>query len=146
MDMNPKTFKPNNYYNIFPTNRDFYLLDKEEKIKDFKKTDFNDPEYICVFTENQEKKIHENIYKRKDFISDYEFVKVETNNSDAYINFIISKKKFNMGGRELRLLTEIKIKKSFMKDIFQRTNINFNTKNEIIFKELFNFKNHIFIY
>ena len=82
-----------NYYNVFPTIREFYLLDKEENIKNFKKTDMNDPEYIFIFTENENKILHENIYKRIDFVIDYDFIKVETNNPEVYINFLIPKKK-----------------------------------------------------
>ena len=44
------------------------------------------------------------------------FLKVETNNPEVYINFLIPKKKFNIG-REIRLLTEIKQRPSFMKEI-----------------------------
>ena len=95
--MNTKTYitKLNNYYNTFPKIRDFYLLDKEEKIKDFKKTDMNDPEYIFIFTESEKKEFRENIYKRKDFLSNYEFVKVETKTPDIFLNFIVPKNKFN---------------------------------------------------
>ena len=87
--------KPKNYYNVFPEIRDFYLFDKEENIKNFKKTDMKDPEYIFVYTENEKKEIHENIYKRKDFLSDYDFIKIETKNPEAYINCLIQKRKFN---------------------------------------------------
>ena len=130
------------YENIFPKSREFYLLDKEENIKNFKKTFINDPEYIFVNTENEKKEFHENIYKRKDFQKDFEFVKVQTEKSGIYINFIISKTKFstyfyNYKGREFRLLTEIKMRPSIMKEIFRRTGINFNTNKDIIFKEVF---------
>ena len=137
--MNTKTYisKPNNYYNTFPKIRDFYLLDKEEKIKDFKKTDMNDPEYIFIFTESEKKEFHEGIYKRKDFISDYDLVKIETKKSDVYLNFIVPKNRFNIGSREIRLLTEIKQRPSFIKEIYRRTTINFNTNKDIIFKEVF---------
>jgi hypothetical protein len=131
-----KDQKPNNYYNVFPVDRDFYLLDKEENIKNFKKTNMNDPEYIFVFTENEKKEFHENIFKRKDFLSDYEFLKVETKKPDVFLNFIIPKNKFNIG-REIRLLTEIKQRPSFIKEIYRRKKINFNTNNDIIFKEAF---------
>ena len=56
----------------------------------------NDPEYIFIFTESEKKEFSENIYKRKDFLIDYEFVKVETKKSDVFLNFIISKNKFNI--------------------------------------------------
>ena len=115
--------KPNNYYNVFPEDREFYLLDKEENIKDFKKTNMNDPEYIFVFTENEKREFHENIFKRKDFLIDYDFVKVETKKPDVFLNFIISKSKFNMG-REIRLLTEIKQRPTFIKEIYRRKKIN----------------------
>ena len=142
--------KPLNYYNIIPKNRDFYLLDKEENIKDFQKTNMNDPEYIFVFTENGKKKFHESIYKRRDFMIAYEFFKVETKISDVYLNFIAPKNNFNIG-REIRLLTEIKKRPSFIQEIYRRTTINFNTDNDIIFKEIFNipteqrFYNRIFM-
>ena len=99
---------PSNYYNVFPENRDFYLLDKEENIKDFKKTDMNDPEYIYVNTENEKKEFHEFIYKRKDFISDYDLVKIETKKSDVYLNFIVPKNKFNID-REFFRFSQIKL-------------------------------------
>ena len=52
------------------------------------------------------------------------------------MNFIISKRKFNIG-REIILLTEIKQRPTFIKEIYRRKKINFNTNNEIIFKEAF---------
>ena len=137
--MNPKTFskKQNNYYNIFPEKRDFYFLDSDEKIKDFKATNFEDPEYICVIVETVDKKIKENIYKRSDFLNDYEFIKAIEKNSNNSLNFIISKKKINIGGRETRLLTEIKSREKIMKEIERNTKINFNTNENVIFKESF---------
>jgi len=143
--MNPKT-QIINYYNMFPKNRDFFLLDTEDNIKQFKNTTTNDPEYIYVLSENKkENKIHENIYKRRDFLSDYEFIRVNTNNSNVYINFLIPKKKF-INGREIRLLTEIKQKKKYMKEIFRKTQINFDTKDNIIFKESFSVQNELKFY
>ena len=130
--------RSNKYYNVFPENREFYLLDKEENIKNFKKTDMNDPEYIYVNTENEKKEFHENIYKRKDFISDYEFIKIETKNPEVYINCLIPKTNFNNNGKETRLLTEIMKRPLFIEDIYRKTKINFNTKKDIYFKEVFN--------
>ena len=129
--------KPNDYYNVFPEIRDFYLLDKEENIKNFRKTNLNDPEYIFVIAENEKKEIHENIYKRKDFIRDYDIVKIETKNPEVYINCLIPKIKFNIG-REARLLTEIKTRPLFMKEILKKYKINLNIKKDIAFKEVFN--------
>ena len=129
--------RPKNCHNTFPANRDFYLFDKEENIKDFKKTDMNDLEYIFVITENEKKEIHENIYKRKDFMSNYDFVKIETKNPEVYINCLIPKINFNIG-REARLLVEIKKRPLFIKEIYGRTKINLNTKKVIVFKEVFN--------
>ena len=43
------------YLEEFPKNRDFYLLDSEEKIKSFKHTNINDPEYIYVYSEDNKK-------------------------------------------------------------------------------------------
>ena len=112
--MNPKTNsikqKSKNYYNTFPENRDFYFLDFYEKIKDFKTTNFEDPEYICVVAENKDGNIKENVYLRKEFLNDYEFIKVTEKTSKIDLNFIISKSKINIGGRETRLMTEIKTK------------------------------------
>ena len=119
--------KQNNYYNVFPADRDFYLLDKEENIKNFKKTNMDDPEYIFVFTENEKREFHENIFKRKDFLSDYEFVKVETKKPDVFLNFIIPKRKFNIG-REIILLTEIKQRPTFIKEIYRRKKLIVNNK------------------
>ena len=109
--------KPNNYYNVFPTIRDFYLFDKEENIKNFKKTDMNDPEYIYVKTENEKREFHKDIYRRKDFICDYDFIKIETKNSEVYFNCLIPKIKFNIA-KETRLLTEIYQRPLFLKEIY----------------------------
>ena len=128
-----------NYYNEFPKNRTFYLLDSYEKIKDFETTNFGDPEYICVISETNDKKIKENLFKRIDFLNDFEFIKVLEKNSNVDLSFIISKTLINIGGRETRLLTEIKSRKRIMKEIERNTNINFNSNDNIIFKEAFSF-------
>ena len=151
--MNPKTYskKQKNYYNIFPEKRDFYLLDSYEKIKDFRRTNFEDPEYICVISESSER-IIESIYKRSDFLNDYEFIKAIEKNRNVSLNFIISKKHINIGGREVRLLTEIKSRSKIMKEIERNTKINFNTNKNVIFKESFSvpaelkFYNRIFTF
>ena len=151
--MNPKTFskKQKNYYDIFPENRDFYLLDSYEKIKDFRATNFEDHEYIYVISESSEG-IKENIYKRSDFLNDYEFIKAIEKNRNVSLNFIISKKPINIGGRETRLLTGIKSRKKLMKEIERNTKINFNTNKNVIFKESFSvpaelkFYNRIFTF
>ena len=131
--MNPKK----NYYNKFPKNRAFYLLDSYEKIKDFETTNFGDPEYICVISETNDKKIKEYLFKRIDFLNDFEFIKVLEKNSNVDLSFIISKTLINIGGRETRLLTEIKSRKRIMKEIERNTNINFNSNDNIFFKEAF---------
>ena len=143
--MNPKT-QMISYYNIFPKIRDFFFLDTEDNIKQFKTTDINDPEYIFVIYESKkEEKTCENIYRRKDFLSDYEFIRVNTDNPNIYINFIIPKNKF-IKQREARLLTEIKQRKCFMEEIFRKTKINFDTKDSIIFKESFSVQNELKFY
>ena len=150
--MNPKTYskKQKNYCDIFPEKRDFYLLDSYEKIKDFRPTNFLDPEYICVKSESSE--IHENIYKRSDFLNDYEFIKAIEKNRNVSLNFIISKERINIGGSETRLLTEIKSRSKIMKEIERNTKINFNTNKNVIFKESFSvpaelkFYNRIFTF
>jgi len=143
--MNPKT-QMISYYNIFPKNRDFFLLDIEDNIKQFKTTTTKDPEYIYVAYESKkEKKTCEKICRRKDFLSDYEFIRVNSADPNVYINFIIPKNKFN-NGRETRLLTEIKQRKYFMEDIFRKTKINFDTKDSIIFKESFSVQNELKFY
>ena len=137
--MNPKTYskkQKNNYYDIFPEKRDFYLLDSYEKIKDFRPTNFEDPEYICVISESSER-IEENLYKRSDFLNDYEFIKAIEKNRNVSLNFIISKKRINIGGSETRLLTEIKSRSKIMKEIERNTKINFNTNKNVIFKKSF---------
>ena len=151
--MNPKTYfkKQKNYYDIFPKNRAFYLLDSYEKIKDFRPTNFEDPEYICVISESSEK-IKESIYKRSDFLNDYEFIKAIEKNGNVSLNFIISKMLINIGGREARLLTEIKSRSKIMKEIERNKKINFNTNKKVIFKESFSvpaelkFYNRIFTF
>ena len=136
--LNPKTttsYIKQNYIE-FPMSRDFFLLDFEENIKNFQVANSKDPEYIYVLAENKEKKTHEKMLKRKDFLSDYEFIKVITQKKEVYINFIIPKKIFN-NAREARLLTEIKKRHSLMKEIKRKTKINLDTKDNIIFKEIF---------
>ena len=133
--------KQHNSYNVFPKNRDFYFLDYYEKIKDFKTTNFDDPEYICVISEDKEKKIKENIYLRKDFLNDYEFIKVIYKNLTDGLNFIIAKDRINIGGSETRFLTEIKIRPLIMKEIYRRAKINLNSNENIIFKEEFSVPN-----
>ena len=122
---------------MFPENRDFYFLDFYEKIKDFKTTNFEDPEYICVVAESKDRIIKENIYIRKDFLNDYEFIKVTEKTSKIDLNFIISKSRINIGGRDTRLLIEIKVRPLLMKEIYGRTKINFDTNDMIYLKELF---------
>ena len=139
--MNPKAYsikmKPKNYFNFFPENRDFYFLDDYEKLKDFKTTNFKDPEYICVIAVNKDRCIKENLYIRKDFLNDYEFIKVTEKTSNIDLNFISSRKKINIGGTETRLLTEIKCRPLLVKEIYKRSKINFNTNDNISLKELF---------
>ena len=114
-----------NYINTFPKNREFFFLEPAEKIKDFTTTNFDDPEYICVVSENKEKMIKENVYVRKEFLNDYEFIKVTEGKSKIDLNFIISKARINIGGRNYRLLTEIRARTSIMKEIFRRTKIKY---------------------
>ena len=151
MEANNTKQKRINHFNFFPDNRDFFFLDSYEKIKDFNTTNFEDPEYISIISENKERKIIENIYRRNDFLNDYEFIKVTEGKSKIELNFIISKRRINIGGREARLITEIKSRPSLMKEIFTRSKINFYTKDNIYLKELFpiptelKFYNRIFI-
>ena len=139
--MNPKTYrikkKQINYYDVFPENRDFYFLDNYEKIKDFKTTNFEDPEYICVIAENKDHHIKENLYIRKDFFNDYDFIKVTEKTSNIDLNFIIAKNKINIGGAKIRLLTEIKARPILMRDIYRKSKINLDTNDIIILNELF---------
>ena len=139
--MYPQTYsikkKQINYFNVFPKNRDFYFLDNYEKIKDFKTTNFEDPEYICVIAENKDRCIKENLYIRKDFLNDYEFIKVTEKTSNIDLSFIISRTKINIGGAEIRLLTEIKCRPLLVKEIYKRSKINFFTNDMIYLKELF---------
>jgi len=139
--MNPKTYrikkKQINYFDVFPKNRDFYFLDNYEKIKHFKTTNFEDPEYICVIAENKERRIKENLYIRKDFFNDYDFIKVTEKTSNIDLNFIIAKNKINIGGAEIRLLTEIKCRPLLMREIYRKSKINLDTNDNIIIKEFF---------
>ena len=129
------------YYDEFPENRDFYFLDSYEKLKDFNPTNFEDPEYICIISENKE-----GFYKRKDFLEHYEFIKAIEKNSNIDLNFIISKIKINIGGSSTRLLTEIKSRPLLMKEIYRRSKFNFNMPNFIIFKEEFSIPNKLKFY
>ena len=139
--MYPQTYsikkKQINYFNVFPKNRDFYFLDNYEKIKDFKTTNFDDPEYICVIAENKDRCIKENLYIRKDFLNDYDFIKVTEKASKIDLSFIISKKKINIGGSDTRLLAEIKFRPLLMREIYRKSKINFGTNDFIILKEIF---------
>ena len=148
--MYPQTYsikkKQINYFNVFPKNRDFYFLDNYEKIKDFKTTNFDDPEYICVIAENKDRCIKENLHTRKDFLNDYEFIKVTEKTSNIDLSFIISKNKINIGGAESRLLTEIKARPILMKEIYTRSKINFDTNYMIYLKELFQIPNELKFY
>ena len=142
--MNSKTSKPRKNQVIFPENRDFYFLDDYEKIKDFKTTNFDDPEYICVVAEIKDGSIKENLYIRKDFFNDYDFIKVTEKKSNIDLSFIISKTKINIGRTEIRLLTEIKARPILMKEIYRRSKINFNTNYMIYLKELFQIPNKFY--
>ena len=138
--------KGKNSFDIFPDNRDFFFLDSYEKTKSFKSTTFDDPEYICVVAENEENKIKENLYIRKDFLADYEFIKVIEIKSNIYLNFMIPKKKINIGGSENRLLVEIKSRPCLIKEIYKRTKINFNTQDHINFQEEFSVPSNLKFY
>ena len=146
--MKPKTYakKIKNYYNVFPEKRDFYFLDSYENIKNFNTTNFEDPEYICVISQTSDENIKENCYKRNEFINDYEFIKVTEKTKNISINFIISKNKINIGGRETRLLTEIKSRKKMMKEIERNLKIKFNSNDNIFFKEAFSVPNELKFY
>ena len=92
--MNPKN-QIISYYNKFPKIRDFFFLDTENNIKQFKATTTKDPEYIFVIYETKKENIiKEKIYRRIDFLSDYEFIRVNSADPNVYINFIIPKNKF----------------------------------------------------
>ena len=137
MNTQISNLKKPNYYNEFPKNRDFYFLDLHENLRDFNLTDFKDPEYIYIISENKENQIKEGLYKRKDLLYDYDFIKVTEKHSNIDLNFIISKSKINIGGSSTRLLTEIKARPLLMKEIFRKSRINFNTQDIIFFKEIF---------
>ena len=139
-----KTYKKS-YYFTFPKNRDFFLLDKSDNIKEFKTSDIKDPEYIFVIYLDIQQKVHERIYNRNLFLSDYEFIKVLTSNDDVYINFLIRKEDFNKA-REIRLISMIKKRKSYFKEIFRKTQINFGTKNDYIAKEATSIPNDLKFY
>ena len=146
--MKPKTYakKIKNYYDVFPEKRDFYFLDSYENIKNFNTTNFEDPEYICVISQTSDENIKENCYKRNEFKNDYEFIKVTEKTKNISINFIISKNKINIGGRETRLLTEIKLRKKMMKEIERNLKINFNSNDNIFFKEAFSVPDELKFY
>ena len=133
------------YHNVFPKNRDFFLLDNSDNIKNFKTTNDKDPEYIYVIYLDIKQNIHEKIYKRNLFLNDYEFIKVSTSNPDIYLNFLIRKEDFNKA-REIRLISMIKKRKSYFKEIFRKTQINFGTKNDYIAKEATSIPNDLKFY
>ena len=133
------------YHNVFPKNRDFFLLDNSDNIKNFKTTNDKDPEYIYVIYLDIKQNIHEKIYKRNLFLNDYEFIKVSTSNPDIYLNFLIRKEDFIIE-RENKLYTLIKLRKPYFKEISRKTNINFNSKKKILFKEVTSFSNEPKLY
>ena len=109
----------------FPNNRSFYFLGKFDEIQKFKDTNIHDPNYIYVLYEGEDKKVHEKTFKRDDFLYDYEFGKILIQNvNNKYINFIISKEKFNKNIRASILLTELKKMIIFMIDIKKNYGIN----------------------
>ena len=116
----------------FPDNRYFYFLDKFEGVKNFQITNTKDQNYIYVIYEDDKKKVRETIYKRNDFLSNYEFIKVFIPNSNKkYINFIISKEKFIKNIRSSILLTELSKREQIMKDI--KINYGINIIDNAIF-------------
>ena len=122
----------------FPDDRNFYFLEKFDEIKNFQVTYPNDPNYIYVLYEDDKKKVRESIYKRNDFLSNYEFVKVLIQNGNKkYMNFIISKEKFNKNIRTTRLVTELRKRLSFLRDIKINYVINL-IDNDFIFAEHIN--------
>ena len=122
------------YHNVFPKNRDFFLLDNSDNIKNFKTTNDKDPEYIYVIYLDIKQNIHEKIYKRNLFLNDYEFIKVSTSNPDIYLNFLIRKEDF-INEREIKLLSMIKFRKSYFQEIFRKTKINFGSKANCVAAE-----------
>ena len=122
-------------YGEFPDNRNFYFLDKFEGIKNFQHTDVKDPNYILVLYEDDKKKVHESAYRKNDFLSNYEFVKVFIQNTNKkYMNFIISKEKFIKNIRATILITELRKRVQIMKDIKINYGINL-IDNVFIFYE-----------
>ena len=118
--------------NKFPKNRDFYLLDKEDNIKYLNKTSFSDPDYICVSYEGNNNKICEKLLKKKYFEYKYDLIRVEVNNSNNYINFIIPKNVLNDGNSGERLLSEINKRRSLIKEIYGKTAIDINKKGNYL--------------
>ena len=100
--------------------------------------------FICVVAEIKDGRIRENLYIRKDFLADYEFIKV-TEKSSNYLNFIVSKNKINIGGAT-RLLAEIIARPILMKEIYIRSKINFNSNYMIYLKELYQIPNELKFY
>ena len=68
---------------------------------------------------------------------DYEFIRDSEINSNAYLNFIINKRKINIGGADVRLLTEIKIRHLLSEEIYRKTKINISSNDHITFREAF---------
>ena len=120
----------------FPDNRSFYFFDKFENIRGFKPTNMNDPNYIYVLYQDENKQVHERAYKRDDFLGNYEFGKIilQNVNNKKYINFIIPKEKFNKNMRTTILLTELKTKLPVMEDIKKNYEINI-IDNDCVFVE-----------
>ena len=118
--------------NKFPKNRDFYLLDKEDNIKNSNKTASYEPDYIYVSYEGKNNNIYEKILKKGYFSDKYDLIKVEVNNSDKYINFIIPKNVLNDANSGERLLSEIKQRHSLIKEIIVKTKIDFNKRGNYL--------------
>ena len=129
----------------FPKDRKFFLLSNYDLIKNFTSTSMNDPNYIIVFYEDSNSKGRENIFNVIYFIRDFFFIQVISNNGNGpFLNFLIEKQNFN-NGREFRLVTEIKKRKSIMNEILNiykvnliDSNISFSSKFDKSINSIFN--------
>ena len=111
----------------FPKDRRFFLLSKDILISKLKSSSLNNPNYIAVFYEDSKARARENIFDYYDLEKNFYFIKVSVKNDkiDTNLNFLIDQDNFN-NGREIRLATEIKKRKSIIEEIMKIHKVNLN--------------------
>ena len=131
--------------------KDYYLLDSFNKIKQYKIADPNDSDIIFLRYYKEQKGIIEEIYNIKNFKNSYNFIQIKTaNEKPRTIGFLLPKNKLKNEMTVKVLSNEIK-KSKFIKEISHSLNLdltkdNFNLKksdsdNVIILTKIIDNKN-----